>query len=98
MTMRAGTVGGLPLRARGVLLDHRAAAYGVAEAREAPRCRLRIPAVRDWALDYSEPGALWALTEHAWYRCAALCLLRRAGSACPSNRHGARCACLPPPL
>lgn len=61
---------GLPLRARGVLLDHRAAAYGVAEARDAPRCKLRIPAVRDWALDYSEPGALWALTEHAWYRCA----------------------------
>ncbi|KAK9832062.1 hypothetical protein WJX81_003439 [Elliptochloris bilobata] len=63
-----GLVEGLPLRARGVLLDHRAAAYGVAEAREVPRCRLRIPAVCDWALDYSEPGALWALTEHAWYR------------------------------
>jgi hypothetical protein len=66
---RAGLVGGLPLRARGVLLDHRAAAGGVEEAREAPRCRLAVPAVRDWALDYSEPGALWALTEHAWYRC-----------------------------
>jgi len=62
-------VGGLPLRARGVLLDHRAAAGGGEEAREAPRCRLAVPAVRDWALDYSEPGALWALTEHAWYRC-----------------------------
>ena len=48
---------GLPLRARGaVLLEHRAAAASVGEAREGARVRVRVPAVRDWVVDHSEPG------------------------------------------
>ena len=61
---------GLPLRARGVLLEHQAAAGSIEEARGVSRVRVRIPAVRDWVVDYSEPGALWIVADAAWYRCA----------------------------
>ncbi len=63
---------GLPLRARGVLLEHRAAGNAIGEAREAARARVRIPAVRDWIIDYTEPGAIWLVADAAWYRCAVI--------------------------
>ena len=67
-----GTVDGLTLRARGVLLEHRAAAVAVEEARAIARLRVRVPAVRDWVIDYSAPGALWIVSDGAWYRCVPL--------------------------
>ena len=69
---KPGSVLGLPLRARGVLLEHRAASATIGEAREIARARVRIPAVRDWAVDFSEPGAIWIIADAAWYRCAAI--------------------------
>lgn len=73
-----GTVDGLTLRARGVLLEHRAAAVAVEEARAIARLRVRVPAVRDWVIDFSAPGALWIVSDGAWYRCASphTCLIR----------------------
>lgn len=59
---------GLTLRVRGVLLEHRAAAAAVQEARLTARLRVRVPAVRDWVIDYSSPGALWIVSDGAWYR------------------------------
>ena len=51
-----------------MLLDHRAAASAIEEARETARVRVQIRYVRDWALDYSDPGAVWIITDWAWYR------------------------------
>ena len=35
------------------------------------RVRVQIRYIRDWVLDYSEPGALWIITDWAWYRWVA---------------------------
>ena len=66
----AGSVGGRALRGRGVLLEHRAAASAIEEAREQARVRVQIRHVRDWVVDYSEPGAVWVISDWAWYRWA----------------------------
>ena len=68
----AGSVGGRALRGRGVLLDHKAAALASEEAREQARMRVQLRHVRDWVLDYSEPGAIWVISDWAWYRCVIL--------------------------
>ena len=59
-----------------MLLDHRAAASAIEEARELARVRVQIRYIRDWVVDYSEPGAVWVISDWAWYRCAlwTLCL------------------------
>ena len=67
----AGSINGRALRGRGVLLDHRAAASAIEEARELARVRVQIRHIRDWVVDYSEPGAVWIVSDWAWYRCAA---------------------------
>ncbi len=64
----AGSVEGLTLRARGVLLEHRAAAVAVEEARAIARLRVRVPAVRDYVVDHSAPGSIWIISDGAWYR------------------------------
>lgn len=33
--------------------------------------RVQIRYIRDWVVDYSEPGAVWIVSDWAWYRCAA---------------------------
>ena len=53
-----------------MLLDHRAAASAIGEARELARVRVQIRYIRDWVVDYSEPGAVWLISDWAWYRCA----------------------------
>jgi hypothetical protein len=54
-----------------VLLDHKAAATAIEEARGQARIRVRVPVIRDWVIDYSEPGAIWVVSDSAWYRCAS---------------------------
>ena len=68
----AGSVGGRALRGRGVLLEHKASAAGIEEAREQARVRVQLHHVRDWVIDYSEPGAVWIISDWAWYRCVIL--------------------------
>ncbi len=55
-----------------MLLDHRAAASAIEEARQLARVRVQIRFIRDWVVDYSEPGAVWIISDWAWYRCAAM--------------------------
>lgn len=68
----AGSINGKALQGRGVLLDHRAAASAIEEARQLARVRVQIRFIRDWVVDYSEPGAVWIISDWAWYRCAAI--------------------------
>lgn len=70
-----GKVGSLPLRARGVLLEHRslaAAAAGDAWAgasASASKGRIALHHVRDWVVDHTQPApAIWLITSVSWYR------------------------------
>lgn len=61
----AARLAGVPLQARGVLREAAPAAEGEAPSR--PHA-LHLPAVRDWVLDHSGSGAIWLVTDVAWYR------------------------------
>ena len=52
-----------------MLLEHRAAASAIEEARGQARVRVQLRQVRDWVVDYFEPGAVWIISDWAWYRC-----------------------------
>ncbi len=55
-----------------MLLEHKAAASAIEEARGQARVRVQLRQVRDWVVDYSEPGAVWIISDWAWYRCVIL--------------------------
>ena len=56
---------GVPLQARGVLLEPDAVQDGASPV-SAPA--VHLPAVRDWVIDYTDEGAIWLVTDVAWYR------------------------------
>jgi hypothetical protein len=64
-----GLVNGLPLEARGELLQPDSGADQQAEQR-AQRAGVQLPSIRDWVVDHSHRPALWLVTDVAWYRCA----------------------------
>ena len=67
----AGLVNGLPLEGRGELLDpDTATEEQPAEQQPPQRAGVRLPSVRDWVVDHSQPSALWLVTDVAWYRYA----------------------------
>ena len=75
-----GLVNGMPLEARGELLDPDSTAE-----QQGQRTSVHLPTVRDWVIDHSHPPTLWLVTDAAWYRCACLSTL-----PCDPRRHAAR--------
>jgi hypothetical protein len=70
---RAGTVDGGALCAKGLLLEHKLASISLSDAKASARVRVKLDAVLDWVVDYSEPASVWIITDAAWYRCAWRC-------------------------
>lgn len=64
----AGSVDGLLLKAKGTLLEHKAASTSLEEARQTAKVKVVIPAIRDWVIDHTFPTTLWLVSGAAWYR------------------------------
>jgi len=67
----AGLVNGLPLEARGQLVQPNTDAEerpAEQQQQQLQRTIVRLPSIRDWVVDHSHPPALWLVTDVAWYR------------------------------
>ena len=64
----AGGSAVIDVGATGVVLDPHAAANSLTEAARMSYARVQIPDIVDWVVEYDSTGAIWLVSQVAWYR------------------------------